>query len=79
MNVLTFGKVSNLSKSFIEQNSCRDILEAMINKHMVNNTILPNFFPGPKICNTQNGVGSRGYSFTTALTQNLKLCNHFLT
>jgi len=72
MNVLTFGKVSNLSKSFIEQNSCRDILEAMINKHMVNNTILPNFFPGPKIC-------SRGYSFITALTQNLKLCNHFLT
>ena len=47
--VPTLGKVSNFSKSLMEQKSCRLILEAMISKHIVNSTMLPSFLPGPNI------------------------------
>lgn len=42
-------KLSNFVKSQRKQNNCIDMLEDIINKHMVNMIRLPNFFPGPKI------------------------------
>lgn len=46
---LTSGKVSNFVKSARKQNSCIDMLEVMISKHIVKMIRLPNFLPGPKI------------------------------
>ena len=50
----TWGKVANLSKPSMKQNSCREMLEAMIRRHMVNRIRLPSFLGGPKICWNQN-------------------------
>lgn len=49
---LTSGNVSNLVNSQRKQNSCIDIDELIINKHIVNIMRLPSFFPGPKILYT---------------------------
>jgi len=43
------GKVANLLKPSMEQNSCRLTDDVMMSKHIVNSTRLPSFLPGPKI------------------------------
>lgn len=51
-NNVTSSKVSNLVNSQRKQNSCIEIDELMISKHMVKMMRLPSFFPGPNILYT---------------------------
>lgn len=53
IELYTWGKVSNLWKSLMEQNNWRLTHDVMINKHIVNKIREPSFFPGPKICKLQ--------------------------
>lgn len=51
--LLTSGKVSNFVNSHKKQNSCIDIDELIMSKHIVKIIRLPSFFPGPKILYTK--------------------------
>ena len=39
-----------MSNPSMKQKSCREMLEAMTNRHMVNRIRLPSFLGGPNIC-----------------------------
>jgi hypothetical protein len=51
---LTSGKLSNFVNSQRKQNSCMEMLDEMISRHMVNMIRLPSFFPGPNILYTKS-------------------------
>ena len=62
-------KVSNLVKSFKEQNNCIDILEVMTKSQIVNMINVPNFLPGPKILYTNSSnIGEACINLATLIT-----------
>lgn len=61
-------KLSNFVKSHKKQNNCMEMLDEIINKHMVKIIKLPSFFPGPNILYTKSS--SSGDALISLTTRN---------
>lgn len=72
MDMKASAKFSNFVKSHRKQNSCIEILDEIISKHIVNMMRLPNFLPGPKILYTKSS--SRGDALIKRTTRNTCEC-----